>query len=114
MRKSDLVPKRLVRFCGANCGNCDTYKRFLAGDESRLVNLETGYRCCWLPEDYPKGRDCPIKACCEQKGILFCGECSEFEGCIRMKEFYSKFGYDELKKRMLEEIARRKRKGSKS
>jgi hypothetical protein len=67
MREDDLLPKRLIRCCGADCSNCDVYKRFLAGDESGLANPETSYRCCWLPKDYPKGRDCPIRTCCEEK-----------------------------------------------
>jgi hypothetical protein len=107
MLKEDLLPKRLIRFCGADCSNCDTYRYFMAGDESGLVNPETNYRCCWLPKNYPKGRDCPIRVCCEEKGVLFCGACGQFEECARMKEFYSKPGYDELKRRMLEEVARR-------
>jgi len=107
MEKENLLPKRFIRFCRADCSNCDTYKRFLAGDESGLVNLEIYYRCCWLPKDYPKGRDCPIRVCCEEKGILFCGECSQFE-CAGMKEFYSKSGYENLRRRMLEEVKRRK------
>jgi hypothetical protein len=45
------VSKQLIRFCGADCSNCDAYKRFLAGDESGLVNPETNYRCCWLPKN---------------------------------------------------------------
>jgi len=106
MQKEDILPQRLIRFCGADCSNCDTYKHFLAGDETGLVNPETNYRCCWLPEDYPRGRDCPIKTCCEEKEILFC----EIEECARMKEFYSKPGYDKLRRRMLEEVAKRKRK----
>ena len=97
------VPKRLIRFCGADCSNCDTYERFLAGDESGLVNPENDYRCCWLPKDYTKGRDCPIRTCCEEKGILFCGECGQFEQCVTMKEFYSQPGYDELRRRMFED-----------
>ena len=108
MRKEHLIPKRLVRFCGADCSTCNTYKRFLAEDDCELVNPETKYRCCWLPNDYPEGRNCPIKTCCEEKGILFCGECSQFEKCVRMKDFYSKPGYDQLRRRMLEELARRK------
>jgi hypothetical protein len=93
------------RFCGADCSNCDTYKHLLAGDESGLVNPESGYRCCWLPKDYPRGRDCPIRACCEEKGILLCGECDQFEVCATMKEFYSRPGYDKLRTRMLELVA---------
>jgi hypothetical protein len=104
---ASLLPKSPIRFCGADCSGCDTYRRFLAGDESGLVNPETRYRCCWLPKDYPQGRDCPIRVCCEEREVQFCGECAQFEGCARMEEFYSQPGYDELRKRMLEEIARR-------
>ena len=114
MRKEYLIPKRLIRFCGADCGSCNTYKRFSAEDESGLVNPEIKYRCCWLLDDYPEGRNCPIKTCCEEKGILFCGECSQFEKCARMKEFYAKPGYNELRRRMIEEIARRKTESSES
>jgi len=106
MRKEDMLPVRLIRFCGSDCSNCDKYKRFLAGDETGLVNPENAYRCCWLPKDYPKGKDCEIRMCCEEKGILFCGECGQFEECVRMREFYSKPGYGELRRRMLEETAK--------
>jgi hypothetical protein len=95
-----------VRFCGADCSGCEAYRRFLAGDESGLVNPESGYRCCWLPRDYPQGRDCPIRTCCEEKGVRFCGECDRFERCVTIQEFYSKPGYDELKANMLKEMAR--------
>ena len=107
MVNEGLLPKRLIRFCGADCSPCDTYKRFLAGDKSGLVNPENEYRCCWLPKGYPKGKDCPIRVCCEEKGVLFCGECSQFEECARMQEFYSQPGYDKCKERMFEEIARK-------
>lgn len=97
----DLPPRRLVRFCGADCSQCATYLAFQAGDTSRLVNPENQYRCCWLPKDYPEGRDCPIRVCCDARGLLLCGECAEFEGCDRMRAFYAQPGYDELRNRML-------------
>jgi hypothetical protein len=108
MVDGSLTPKRLVRFCGADCGGYDTYHCFLAGDENALVNSENDYRCCWLPNSYEKGRDCPIRVCCEERGVLFCGECDELEGCERMEAFYSQPGYDEAKRRMFEEILRRR------
>lgn len=98
----------LIRFCGSDCSNCNTYKRFLEGDESELVSTESNYRCCWLPKDYPRGRDCEIRICCEDKGISFCGECARFAGCAIIEEFYSKPGYHELRARMLGEIVRRR------
>jgi len=100
------TPMRLVRYCGADCSSCETYLRFLAGDESGVVNAETGYRCCWLPEGYLEGMDCPIKLCCEERGVLYCGQCAEMETCKRMEAFYSQPGYDALKRRMLEEVER--------
>src|SRR5512136_1281083 len=109
MCQRDISPKCLIRFCGSDCRYCDQYKRFLEGDESGLVNPENDYRCCWLPKDYPRGRDCEIRTCCEDKGIAFCGQCGQFEGCARMMEFYSKPGYDVLRRRMLEEIAKGRR-----
>jgi hypothetical protein len=102
------LPERLIRFCGADCTNCDTYIRFLAGDDSGLVNPETRYRCCWLPASYPRGEDCRIRVCCEEKGILFCGECPGFEECGQMAQFYAQPGYDRLRSRMLEQVARRR------
>ena len=109
MRDKNSSPRPLIRFCGADCSTCDSYLAFLAGDESGLVNPETGYHCCWLPGNYPLGKDCPIRICCEEKGIPFCGECDELEECTRMAEFYSQPGYDALKSRMLAEVARRRR-----
>lgn len=108
MVDSSPLPERLVRFCGADCTNCDAYKRFLAGDDSGLMNPETRYRCCWLPTSYPQGIDCPIRVCSEEKGILFCGECAQFDECSRMAEFYAPSGYDRLRSRMLQEVARRR------
>jgi hypothetical protein len=102
------LPKRLIRYCGADCSDCEAYLRFLVGDERGLVNAESGYRCCWLPEGYPEGRDCPIRVCCEERGILFCGMCGQLEECARMASFYARPGYDELRRRMLAQIERRK------
>ncbi len=107
MTNESLMPDRLIRFCGADCGHCDRYKHFLAGDESVLVDPDDQYRCCWLPRDYPRGRGCEIRMCCEERGILFCGECGQFEECARMDAFYSQLGYEECKKRMLEEVTRK-------
>lgn len=108
MIEESLLPECLVRFCGSDCSACDAYTRYLAGDDSKVMNPETKYRCCWLPKNYPKGIDCPIRACCDEKGIRFCGECAQFEHCSRMAEFYAQPGYDKLRSRMLEEVARRR------
>ncbi len=39
---------------------------------------------------------------------MFCGQCNQFEKCEIMKEFYLKPGYDELRRRMLNEISKRR------
>jgi hypothetical protein len=106
--REDILPKRFIQFCGSDCSQCRTYQRFLAGDESGVVNAESQYRCCWLPKDYPRGHDCVFRTCCEEKGIMFCGECDQFAECVRVREFYSQPGYDELRKRMLDAITRRR------
>jgi hypothetical protein len=111
MGKEDGASERLIRFCGAVCDDCYTYKRFLTGDKSGIVNPETGYRCCWIPKAYRKGKDCEIKLCCEDRQLLFCGECQQLEECPRMREFYSQPGYAELKERMLRAAAKIQRKG---
>ena len=100
------APKRLLQSCGADCSPCETFKLFLMGDARGLVNSQTGYRCCWLPVDYPEGRDCPIKACFRQKSLSFCGECDQFDRCERMEAFYAQLGYDALKRSMLEAVRR--------
>lgn len=106
MSEGDPWLGRRVRFCGADCSECDAYQRFLAGDDGGVVNPETGYRCCWLPKSHAAGRDCPIRECCEEKRLRFCGECAEFETCARMAHFYAQPGYDKLRRRMLEEVSR--------
>lgn len=98
-------PNRLIRFCGADCGACETDERFLAGDTSGLVNPQTGYRPCWLPDDYPQGMACAIAVCCEGSGLLFCAECDQFNRCELVRAFYAQPGYEKLRERMLEALS---------
>ena len=107
-----MAPERLIRYCGADCSQCDTYQRFLLGDAGGVVNPETQYRCCWLPRDYSQGRDCPIRTCCEDKEIVFCGQCRQFETCDTMQAFYAQPGYEKLRAKMLEKVAARRTGGS--
>jgi hypothetical protein len=94
-----------------DCGQCETYQGYLAGGTGGLVNPDTQYRCCWLPTDYPEGRDCPIRECCEGKGLTLCGECAQFEVCPTLRDFYDQPGYDALRQRMREAVAAKKRGG---
>lgn len=108
MPVENIISKQAIRLYEMDRRNCDTYKSYLEGDESKIINPENNYRCCWLSKDYPKGIDCPIRICCEEKNIMFCGQCNQFEKCEIMKEFYLKPGYDELRRRMLNEISKRR------
>jgi hypothetical protein len=49
--------------------------------------------------------------CCDEKGMSLCGECERFETCDRMQAFYGQPGYDRLRARMLEDVARRRANG---
>lgn len=71
MRETILPPKWLVRFCGADCSNCETYKRFLMGDVSGLVNIENNYRCCWLPKDYQEVRTVELECVVKKRRYYF-------------------------------------------
>lgn len=63
-----------LAFCGLYCGGCSNYKEKMncAGcrDEAEMVS------------------DCPTKACSVNKGILHCGECSDFP-CSELHTFYN-------------------------
>jgi hypothetical protein len=102
-------PEQPVRYCGADCTRCETHVRLLAGDTSGVVNEETGYRCCWLPSSYPEGRDCPIKACCQRRGLDMCGACDEFPRCDLLRPFYAQPGYDALRERVIQLVRERRK-----
>ena len=98
-----------IRHCGADYTGRKTYVRVLAGDQSRLVNADTGCRCCWLPPSYPEGRDCPINSCCVGRGLDLCGECDAFPGCELLRPFYAQPGYDALRDRVIQAIRERRK-----
>lgn len=62
--------------CGILCGKCEWQKN---GKCKGCVNI-----------DNPFWGACPVKSCCEGRGLEHCGECSEFP-CTRLEEF----AYDE-------------------
>ena len=95
-----LADGGVIEPVGADCRQCSTFRAYLKGGKDRLVNPESNYRCCWLPDDYPGGRDCEIKTCCRERSIDFCAQCRQFQVCVRMKEFYSQPGYEKLLERM--------------
>jgi len=54
------------------------------------------------------------KRVAKRKAYYSVGNAARFEKCASMKEFYAKPGYDELRRRMIEEITRRKTECSES
>ncbi len=58
--------------CGILCGSCH-YKE------------QTGCKGCLQVKD-PFWGTCPVKACCEERGLQHCGECRDF-ACDLLKQF---------------------------
>ena len=80
------LPEQLIMFCGSDCSQCDKYARFLAGDESGLVNLENNnYRCCWLPKDYPRGRTAQFGRVVRREGHCSAANASSSKHAPRCK-----------------------------
>lgn len=63
--------------CGLLCGNCD-YRE------------QTGCKGCVNMEKPFWGDSCPVKSCCESKGLEHCGACGQFP-CALLRQF----AYDE-------------------
>ena len=68
----------LIAYCGLSCGHC-----FLAG---WCGSCRTIYNTCSYALSSPDGV-CPNTACCKEKGLDGCYECSELYDC--KKGFYS-------------------------
>ena len=75
-------------YCGVNCFSCPDYR------EGKCLNCR---KSTW-----PEGDACPPIACCQKRGIEFCGQCGEFP-CQMMSEFYEESeGHREAYARMLQ------------
>lgn len=96
----DPLAGRPIRYCGVDCWECRTFTRFLAGDGGGLVNQESDERCCWLLDEFPVGRDCVFRTCCEDRGLDLCGRCGEFESCVAIQSFYAQPEYERHRRRM--------------
>ena len=68
-----MIDSELIGFCGVDCAACKDYQR---------GKCPSCRKSTW-PDDDP----CPPVACCEEKHIRLCGECSSFP-CAMMQEFY--------------------------
>jgi len=83
--------------CGAVCKTCPPYKNRICR------GCKTGYE--------NKARDirrakCRIKVCCIKKGLISCGDCSDFSSCTIIQGLYEKNGYKYKKYRESMEFIR--------
>jgi hypothetical protein len=78
------MSKEEIGCCGAYCRTC----RVL------LENLCHGCKLGYAngERDINKAK-CKMKVCCIKKGIVTCGDCSEYQICEIINEFYNKNGY---------------------
>lgn len=77
MNKSSIGTKKahgeLIAYCGVSCESCPDYMSSVCPSCRKTV--------------WANGDECMPVACCREKGISFCGECTGFP-CPDMKEFY--------------------------
>ena len=43
MPAENIISKQAIRLCGMDRRNCDTYKSYLEGGESKIINPENNY-----------------------------------------------------------------------
>lgn len=63
--------------CGLRCGQCEYHDSVPCPGCTQIA------KPFW-------GENCPVKACCEERGHVHCGECGEFS-CALLHQF----AYDE-------------------
>lgn len=77
MSSAEKEPKQalgeLIAYCGVDCEVCPDYKSGACPSCRKTV--------------WAEGDECMPAACCRERGICFCGECTPFP-CSDMKEFY--------------------------
>jgi|GEM_PF-1199359 len=71
-RKGEDIEPDLIAYCGVDCAACPDY---------------AGKKCPGCRQTEWGDDPCPPVACCREKGIIFCGKCSDFP-CRMMREFY--------------------------
>lgn len=85
MNKSSIGTKKahgeLIAYCGVSCESCPDYMSSVCPSCRKTV--------------WANGDECMPVACCREKGISFCGECTGFP-CPDMKEFYRESGSHKL------------------
>ena len=83
---------RFDTYCGLYCGACELMNAFRAGKQKEMAEqwnmdpedikcygCKSGDESCWC-------NDCEFKRCAIEKGVDFCGECTEYP-CKMLKDF---------------------------
>ena len=78
------MPISEIGCCGAYCGTCTALKEKAC--KGCKVGYETGDR------DISKAK-CKMKVCCICKKLQSCADCSEYNTCSVLNDFYNKNGY---------------------
>ena len=90
--------------CGINCAECAAYEATMAVDEAMMQRVVdtygqgggsfTDWVClgCLHPEpgliaSYCAG--CGIRSCALEKGVASCATCEQYDGCEKLKAFYT-------------------------
>ena len=99
--------------CGINCAECTAFKATMTADESMMGKVVetfgggegslTDWVClgCLHPEpgliaDYCAG--CGIRGCAVERGVGSCAACDQYEGCEKLKVFFSEEGAPDRKR----------------
>jgi len=106
----------LIAVCGCNCADCPAYKATRNNDTKELARIAEEWTKSlgksYTPEDIlcdgcrvPGGRraayckDCNIRACAINKGVLTCAHCGECP-CEKITQPKAREALEELKRRL--------------
>jgi hypothetical protein len=73
--KAIVATPELVAYCGLYCGACPSYRR------ERCSGCHDNEGATW----------CKVRACCIQRGIASCADCSDFDDPARCQKFHNVF-----------------------
>lgn len=69
----------IIAYCGLACSNCGMFLK---------------EKCAGCHSDKPMNRNCKMKACAMEHGIVTCAECGDFgnlKDCGKLNSFVSRF-----------------------
>lgn len=99
--------------CGIYCKRCDIHLAGVTGDRAsqekiaRWIEANCDAQCgpdqihcggCWGPDDEHWSADCRVLICARKRGVRLCTDCSDYEGCETLKQFYDGGDYETARK----------------